>query len=138
MTIIEQCKVLLRYRDTYLLLKKSRDIHADHRTAWEVPGGKRKPGEDARAAALRELSEETGIDTVRIVAELAPLSLENEGIKTRTRVYLAESDTNKVILSSEHAAYRWMRPEDVDRLKKVIYRDLLKRHLREAENIKEK
>lgn len=36
------------------------------RRAWELPGGKREPGESARAAAVRELAEETGISDVEL------------------------------------------------------------------------
>jgi putative (di)nucleoside polyphosphate hydrolase len=39
--------------------------------AWQMPQGGIDPGEDARAAALRELREETGVpaDRVELVAE---------------------------------------------------------------------
>jgi putative (di)nucleoside polyphosphate hydrolase len=41
--------------------------------AWQMPQGGLDPGEDARAGALRELEEETGIgaDKVEIIAEAA-------------------------------------------------------------------
>jgi ADP-ribose pyrophosphatase len=43
--------------------------HAIGRHAWELPAGSLKPGEDVRAAAMRECQEEVGM----IAAELAPL-----------------------------------------------------------------
>lgn len=39
------------------------------RVQWELPGGKLEPGEEAEAAAIREIKEELGVD-VRIVAYL--------------------------------------------------------------------
>jgi putative (di)nucleoside polyphosphate hydrolase len=39
--------------------------------AWQMPQGGIDPGEDPRAAALRELAEETGVRRAAIVAETA-------------------------------------------------------------------
>ena len=59
-----------------MVLNKSGDVFVAQRlehyaNAWQMPQGGIDPGEDARAAALRELKEETGItrDKVTIVAE---------------------------------------------------------------------
>ena len=59
-----------------MLLNKSGDVFVAQRlehyaNAWQMPQGGIDPGEDARAATLRELKEETGItrDKVTIVAE---------------------------------------------------------------------
>tara|TARA_B100000780_G_scaffold251245_1_gene197799 strand:+ start:434 stop:919 length:486 start_codon:yes stop_codon:yes gene_type:complete len=59
-----------------MVLNKSGDVFVAQRlehyaNAWQMPQGGIDPGEDARAATLRELKEETGItrDKVTIVAE---------------------------------------------------------------------
>ena len=44
-----------------LLLARGHDLDDVHRHWWFTIGGGREPGESARAAAVRELSEETGI-----------------------------------------------------------------------------
>ena len=131
---IKQVKSLVRCRGKYLLLKKKKDIHPEHIDGWEVPGGKVKSGETLSQASQREIQEETGL-SVKIVSELKPLRLETAGIKTYTHVYLAEAEEEKISLSSEHSAYIWIFPQEVDSLKKVIYKDLLKKYLNEAENI---
>jgi 8-oxo-dGTP pyrophosphatase MutT (NUDIX family) len=43
-----------------LFLLQARDRKAPHQPAWQLPGGRVKPGEEPREAALRELAEETG------------------------------------------------------------------------------
>ena len=59
-----------------MVLNKSGDVFVAQRlehyaNAWQMPQGGIDPGEDARAATLRELKEETGItrDKVTIVAQ---------------------------------------------------------------------
>ena len=85
-------------------------------------------------AVHRELKEETGLSCT-ILAELTPLALEKDGIKTITRVFLGKASSTKVILSSEHTAFRWVLPKEVDHLENVIYKELLKKYLIEAEKI---
>ncbi|MDR7277737.1 NUDIX hydrolase [Catenuloplanes atrovinosus] len=47
------------------------------RVQWEIPGGKIDAGEDARAAAVREVREEVGVDVV-IVRRLGEKSFEED------------------------------------------------------------
>lgn len=131
MSVINQVKILLRHNKQYLLLQKQKDVHADHVGGWEVPGGKVKVGEDAIHAVHRELTEETGLSCT-IIHELTPLTLKKDSIKTVTRVFLGEASSAKVILSSEHTAFKWVLLEEVDRMDNVIYKELLKRYLKEA------
>ncbi|MBS3118833.1 NUDIX domain-containing protein [Candidatus Woesearchaeota archaeon] len=136
MNTIIQTKVLVRYNGKYLLLKKKKDIHREHIGGWEVPGGKVELGETPSQAGQREIEEETGL-SVQIVSELKPLKLEKDSVKTYTHVYLAEAEGEKISLSSEHSKYIWIFPQKVDSLKDVIYKDLLKQYLEEAEKIKQ-
>jgi 8-oxo-dGTP pyrophosphatase MutT (NUDIX family) len=55
--------------------------HATRSARWDIPKGKAEPGEDALAAALRELQEESGL--VADAAALRPLG---------THVYLPAKD----------------------------------------------
>lgn len=132
--MIDQTKVLVRHKGKYLLLKKIKDLFEDHNGGWEVPGGKILENENSKNAAVREVKEETGI-VCEIIEELKFLELEKDGIKTRTHVFLAESDTEEVKLSFEHSEFIWVNFEEIDYLDNVIYRDLLKWYILEANKI---
>ena len=99
---------------------------------WDFAKGNIEYGENESQAALREIREETGIESVHFL----------EGFRARVEYYykrdgnlvhkevvffLARSDSQRVILSDEHIRYSWC---DFDRsLAKLTYtsaRDVLK------------
>jgi 8-oxo-dGTP pyrophosphatase MutT (NUDIX family) len=62
-------RVLFVDGENRLLLVRGHDPHQPERSFWFTPGGGLEPEEDSRAAAVRELAEETGF--VLDVGELA-------------------------------------------------------------------
>jgi putative (di)nucleoside polyphosphate hydrolase len=60
--------IMLLDRDGHVFVGRRIDQAEE---AWQMPQGGIDPGETARAAAFRELKEETGIDKAKIVAESA-------------------------------------------------------------------
>jgi 8-oxo-dGTP diphosphatase len=52
--------VIIDHAGKALVTRRSRDVHQGG--LWEFPGGKLKPGEDARTALSRELHEELGLE----------------------------------------------------------------------------
>lgn len=60
-SLIVAAGVLIRDRRV-LLTQRKKGAHLED--LWEFPGGKADPGEDPRAALVRELEEELGVHTV--------------------------------------------------------------------------
>ena len=116
--------------------------------AWQMPQGGIDPGEDAQAAALRELGEETGIapEHVELVATAPdelfydlPVELVGKVWKgkwrgQRQRWFLfrftgEDTDVRIDTVEPEFRAWRWIEPADLPAVivpfKKRLYEDVL-------------
>ncbi|GGP60519.1 (deoxy)nucleoside triphosphate pyrophosphohydrolase [Saccharothrix coeruleofusca] len=95
-----------------LLLAQQRDYPADAAGRWELPGGRVEPGEDDRAAVVRECAEELGV-AVTPGEQLGPdVPLRADLL---LRVYAAELAGGEPE-AKEHRAVRWVPPAEVDTL----------------------
>jgi 8-oxo-dGTP pyrophosphatase MutT (NUDIX family) len=90
---------------------------------WDFPKGLIEPGEDALAAARREVLEETGLaDLAYPFGEEFKETLPYSGNKV-ARYYLAETDAEKIELPvspelgrPEHHEYRWISFDEAEDL----------------------
>jgi 8-oxo-dGTP diphosphatase len=82
------------------------------RRQWELPGGTREPGETARDAAVRELREETGIDTGDLsLAAVAEFDLVGPARHELLAVYRTRLATvPRLTADDEVLAFWWWRP----------------------------
>jgi putative (di)nucleoside polyphosphate hydrolase len=116
--------------------------------AWQMPQGGIDPGEDAQAAAVRELGEETGVspDKVSLIAEAKdelfydlPPELVGKvwkgkyrGQRQRWFLFRFEGEDSDIRIDTAHPefrAWRWAEPADLPRLivpfKRALYEDVL-------------
>ena len=116
--------------------------------AWQMPQGGIDPGEDARTAAIRELSEEVGVgpELVTVVAE-APEELlydlppeligkvwkgRYRGQRQRWFLLRFEGEDSDIRIETAHPefrAWRWVEPVELPRVivpfKRKLYEDVL-------------
>ncbi len=136
-----------------MLLNRARQVFVGQRIdtaleAWQMPQGGIDPGEDALAAALRELEEETGVPPgkVELVAQAPdellydlPPELVGKVWKgryrgQRQRWFLfrltgTDADVNLATPHPEFRAWRWAAPDELDALivpfKRQLYAQVL-------------
>jgi bis(5'-nucleosidyl)-tetraphosphatase len=113
-------------RGSYLLIHSARVLNPLAR--WEFPKGKIEPGETPRQAASRELIEETGLRSWRVLDGFRqPITYHyfRDGcVHFKTVDYFVAEvlDISTITPSIEHAKdpyglwYRWGRPDEVHRL----------------------
>ncbi|MCW6532547.1 RNA pyrophosphohydrolase [Sphingomonas sp. MMSM20] len=117
--------------------------------AWQMPQGGIDPGEDARAAAIRELGEETGVApehlefvaeapeelTYDLPAELIGKVWKGKYRGQRQRWFLfrftgADSDIDIATPHPEFRAWRWADPADLPEMivpfKRALYEQILR------------
>jgi 8-oxo-dGTP diphosphatase len=84
------------------------------RQAWELPGGTREPGESARAAAVRELAEETGIRGVDLsFAAEAEFTLTNPERREILAVYRVQLPAVPRLTTNDEALdFLWWPPAE--------------------------
>jgi 8-oxo-dGTP diphosphatase len=99
--------VAVHFEDSVLMIFDS------WRRQWELPGGKREPGETTRRAAVRELAEETGIETVNLdFVAVAECDLRRPNRREYTALYRTDLQVApQLMINDEALAFLWWNPQ---------------------------
>ena len=112
-------KAIVQKDDKFLILLRSPDsrFFPEH---WDFPGGTLVPNEEPFAGIEREIIEETGLTVkeLKVVATYdMDLSYKDKLIPQRFTIYSTELLSGDVILSHEHAQFKWATKEETLQLK---------------------
>jgi len=107
----------------FLLLRKGADY-------WDLPKGNIDDGEEELQTAKREITEETGLDEVKILPNFKEkisyfYKRNGQTIYKEVTFFLAETDRKEVKISKEHDDFGWFRAEEA--LTKVKSKDIIRK-----------
>lgn len=97
---------------TCLVAQRSAEMSAPLK--WEFPGGKPEPGEDPRAALVREIREELELE-IEVLDWLGSGTSGDDGRRIELDVYTATVVSGRVRLA-EHLRYGWFEAHEIDGL----------------------
>jgi dATP pyrophosphohydrolase len=100
----------------YLILKRNSSYLPD---SWQMVSGKIEKGEKAWEAALREITEETGLipDRLYSVNKLEQFYEANQNCINLVPVFVGFIDSDQPVrLSPEHGEYQWVSPDEATNL----------------------
>jgi ADP-ribose pyrophosphatase YjhB (NUDIX family) len=107
----------------WLLIKRS--------GVWDLPKGKIDKGETVRHAAIREVKEETGIESVSIIKELSPsyhiYPIDDEWVFKKTHWFLMLGSKSRLTPQKEEKISEavWMNEQNVKKIVHYMYPSLL-------------
>jgi 8-oxo-dGTP pyrophosphatase MutT (NUDIX family) len=97
------------------MLKRSQQV-STNKGRWAAVSGYIEEGEDPRAAAKREICEETGQQGAALLREGGLHIIRGDGIIWNIHTFLFSAPDEHVTLDWEHTEYRWLHPAEIEAL----------------------
>lgn len=111
--ILAASAVILDEQKRVLLVQRA---NPPDKGCWTLPGGRVDPGETLELAAIREISEETGL-VIRIVRKLGQLDVpDGKGGIYEIHDFLAEKIEGEAAAGDDAAAIGWFRNDELSAL----------------------
>lgn len=116
-----ECYILRRVKNKlkFLIIKRSVN-DTIYPGIWQIVTGKIEPGEKAYEAALREITEETGLKPERLFVlphTTTFYSPENDAVSL-VPLFFCETSEKNVLLSKEHTDFKWL---DAEKASKKLF-----------------
>ncbi len=100
---------LLNKSRKFLLLKRSSISIGKSANLWDLPGGRIDSRETLEEALKREIKEETGLKSFKLLGLIGVQDIFGWSDKHVVRVtYISRVTKENVSLSAEHSEYRWL------------------------------
>ena len=110
-------KAIIKQGDKYLILMRAaHDVV--YPNVWDFPGGMQEDGEEPKDGLAREVMEETGLT---IVPNEIVFTHDHETFDSIKHFLVydidsIEGDTDNIMISDEHSAWRWATEEEIKNL----------------------
>jgi 8-oxo-dGTP diphosphatase len=109
--MIQVAKAIIKKDDKFILLRRANSAKF-WPGLWDFPGGKINPGEEAMAGAMREASEETGLE-ILVDGLIAKFDLQDIKDLIHFKVYSVKNFSGEVKISVDHTEFKWLSKEEI-------------------------
>ncbi len=105
--------IILSDSGNVLFLKRNQSVYKIDKLLLDIPGGRIDTRSNLEENLRREVSEETGINTLKILSILSAQDIYYENNHIIRLTYVSRVTGEVVVLSEEHESFEWIPLENV-------------------------